>query len=384
VEALAEDPYPAYRALRGTEPVCTTASGAWVVLRYADVDDLWRDGRLSVERRARAQSGLADRRGAAAMLNRDDPDHARLRGAVSPALADRVRDLPAAVGDLSRELLAGLGDEFDLVAQYASPLAFRTLAHVLGVPRSEADSLRRHCATLVEAVDLWWTTLLGGAVEPDLAAFADAGTRAREILSGLPAEGDGLLARLTRAGRDGGRLSADEVVEQALLILMAGHEPACNLVANTVRALAEEPGRLRDLRDEPWLAADAVAESLRYDSPIQLSRRYAVRDLDVGGRTIPAGATVILAAGSANRDPARWGADADAFDLRRPDASQHLAFGRGVHHCLGAGVARTVARVAVQDLLGGFADLRLAADPVPNGRVNVRGPSSLRLSVRRA
>ena len=378
--ALAEDPYPAYRALRGREPICTTPSGGWVLLRYDDVEALWRDPRLSVERRARTQSGLADRRGGAAMLNRDPPDHTRLRGAVAPALAERARGLPRAVGVRSRELLASVeGDAVDLVAQYASPLAFRTLTHLLGVPPSLESPLREHCETLVEAVDLWWTTLLGDPVAPDLTSFQEAGTRAREILAGLTAGGDGLLPALAREGR----LGADEVVEQGLLMLMAGHEPACNLIASAVLALVTRPGQLRDVRDDPSLVPDAVTETLRFDSPIQLSRRYAVEDVEVRGRTIPAGATIILAAGSANRDPARWGPDADEFDPRRPDAGRHVAFGRGAHHCLGAGVARTVARVALADLLSGFTDLRLAAPPARNGRVNVRGLSSLPLSLTR-
>lgn len=229
-------------------------------------------------------------------------------------------------------------------------------------------------------MDLWWTTLLGGSVAPDLDAFQRAGTEARAILADVAATGrDGLLPRLAR---DGG-LGIEEVLEQALLMLMAGHEPATNLVSNTVLALVTWPEQLRRLRTDPALLPNAIAESLRFDSPIQLSRRYAVEDLRIGDVTVSAGDTIILAAGSANRDPARWGTAAARFDIQRADAHQHVAFGRGAHHCLGAGMAQEVALVAVRALVTEFADLGLAAAPARNGRVNVRGLSGLRLSVQR-
>jgi cytochrome P450 len=382
---VAADPYPAYAAVRESTGVATTPAGAWVVLRYDDVDRLWRDARLSVERRERAQAGLADRRGGGAMLNRDAPDHTRLRGAVAPGLADRLRQLPETVDGLARGLLAGLDGELDVVADYAAPLAFGALTHVLGVPPALREPLLRRTETLVEAVDLWWTTLLGGSVAPDLDGFRDAGTQARAILAeAAAAAGDGLLPALARtAGPGPGELDPDEVLEQALLLLMAGYEPAANLVGNTVLALLARPGQLALLRDRPAAAADAVAESLRFDSPIQLSRRYAVEDLALGGRTIPAGATIVLGIGSANRDPARWGSGADEFDLRRGDAGRHVAFGRGVHHCLGAGLAQEVATSALTALLAEFAALEPAGDVVRNGRANVRGPSRLPVAVRR-
>lgn len=383
--SVAMNPYPAYAALRETVGVGTTPAGAWVVLRYEDVDLLWRDGRLSVERRERAQAGFADRRGGGAMLNRDAPEHTRLRGAVAPVLADRLRRLPGTVGDLARALLADVEDRLDVVADYASPLAFRALTHVLGVPQPLEEPLRRQTETLVGAVDLWWTSLLGDPVAPDPDGFRDAGTQARAILAEVAAtNGDGLLPALARGGVGEPRLGQEEMLEQALLLLMAGHEPATNLVGNTVLALLTRPQQLHQLRERPALMPDAIAESLRFDSPIQLSRRYAVEDVVLGDHTIPAGGTIVLAIGSANRDPAQWGADAHDFDLRRRDVGRHVAFGRGIHHCLGAGMTLEVARVALEALVAEFSDLELAGDVVRNGRINVRGPSRLPVAVRRS
>lgn len=398
---LAADPYPAYRAWREAGPVCRTPAGAWVVLWFADVDRLWRSSRLSVERPTEPQTGLEDARGSAAMLNRDAPDHTRMRAAISPVLASGLSSLPELVGHLSRELLSEVqGDSLELISQYASPLAFRTLTRLLGVPRTLEIPLQQHCETLVEAVDLWWETLLddgagmstrasgGEEASAHLTQFRTAGERVREILSELmadhaTAERDGLLADLIRASQENGQLTREELLEQILLLLMAGHEPVCNLIANTVLALVARPDQLRGLRHDPSLVPNAIAESMRFDSPIQLSRRYVGADVGVGSHTIPAGSTVILAVGCANRDAARWGSNAEDYDIRRPDAAQHIAFGRGPHHCLGARLAQVEAELALSALLADFSEFSLSAPPTWNGRVNVRGLSSLQLRLDR-
>jgi cytochrome P450 len=397
--SLADDPYAAYRACRETGPVSRTPAGAWVVLWFSDVSRLWRDDRLSVERPARFRTGLEDSRGSAAMLNRDAPDHTRIRAAVSPVLAGAMSRVPELVGDVSRELLAEVRDDaLELVGQYASPLAFRTLTRLLGVPRSLEDPLQHDCETLVEAVDHWWERLLddvaatpGQASEADahLARFRTAGDQVREMLLEVvadqeTAEHDGMLGHLIRSSADNGQLSREELLEQVLLLLMAGHEPVSNLIANTVLALVTAPDQLRALRGDPSLMPNAIAESMRFDSPIQLSRRYAGADVVVGDHTIPAGSMVILAVGCANRDLARWGPDAEHYDIRRPDAAQHLAFARGPHHCLGARLAQIEAELALRVLLAEFPDFGLSAPPIRNGRVNVRGLSSLQLRLTRS
>jgi cytochrome P450 len=394
---LAADPYAAYRAWRESGPVCRSPAGAWVVLWFSDVARLWRDSRLSVERPSGFRTGLEDSRGSAAMLNRDAPDHTRMRAAISPVLANGLSRVPELVSRLSRELLAEVqGDSLEVVSQYASPLAFRTLTRLLGVPRTLEVSLQQHCETLVEAVDHWWGKLLDeGAGTPSpasgadgasahLARFRTAGERVREILSELmadhaTAERDGILAHLVRASKENGQLAPEELLEQILLLLMAGHEPVSNLIANTVLALVTWPDQLRELRHDPSLVSNAIAESMRFDSPIQLSRRYAGEDVGVGGHTIPAGSMVILAVGCANRDAARWGSNAEDYDVRRPDAAQNIAFGRGPHHCLGARLAQVEAELALGALLADSSDFSLSAPPTRNGRVNVRGLSSLEL-----
>jgi len=192
---------------------------------------------------------------------------------------------------------------------------------------------------------------------------------------------DDLLTGLLAAEDEGDRLSEEELLDQVLLLYVAGHETTVNLIGNATLALLGHPDQLARLRSDPELDGGAVEELLRYDSPVQFSRRITTADLDVDGSTVPAGTFMLTCLGSANHDEARWGPTANELDITRPDAGQHMSFGNGIHHCLGSSLARTEAQVAIGSLVRRFPGLELAGEPERNGRVVLRGLESLPVTI---
>jgi cytochrome P450 len=207
----------------------------------------------------------------------------------------------------------------------------------------------------------------------------------REIISAAiewkrPRLEDDLLSGLIAAEEGGDKLSSDELADQVALLYIAGHETTVNLIGNGVLALLRHPDQLELMRSDLALGPEAIDELLRYDSPVQMTRRIPVAELEVGGKTIEAGAFVLLGLASANRDKAKWGDDADRLNLRRPDAGDHVSFGGGHHHCLGAALARLEGQVAITTLVRRFPKIEMAGEPSYNGRLNLRGLSSLPLA----
>ena len=185
----------------------------------------------------------------------------------------------------------------------------------------------------------------------------------------------------SNAEDDGDVLDDEELIAQTLLLYIAGHETTVNLIASGTLALLRHPAQLALLRDDPALIANAVEELLRYDSPVQVSRRITTEPVSISGVTIPAGAFVMASLGSANRDEGFWGPDAAELRLGRENARQHVSFGAGPHHCLGASLARLEAGIAFDHLVGRFPGLALDGDVVWNGRINLRGPAHLPVTV---
>jgi cytochrome P450 len=270
--------------------------------------------------------------------------------------------------------------EIDVSADLAFPLPFRVITEMLGMPSSEEAQMRELAHTLT----------LG--LEPLLAlqhleAIADASDEIVEhVLDAIewkrthPA--DDLLSALLAAEADGDRLSPDELLDQVILLYVAGHETTVNLIGNGTYALLRNRAQLERWRDDPALDANAVDELLRYDSPVQFSRRVTTAELEFGGQTVEAGVFVLTCLASANRDPAKWGDDAQVLDVGRAGAAQHLAFGSGIHHCLGAALARLEGRLALGTLIRRFPDIELASDtPAWNGRLILRGLDTLPVSL---
>jgi cytochrome P450 len=386
------DPYPQYEVLRDHDPVHQTPFGIWILFRYDDVRRLLRDHSLSVEDR-NARPGpmdelrrelIGDRveRGNHAMLNRDPPAHTRLRRLVSkvftPRAVERLRPRIEALVDDALDRAEDQG-RLDLIAELAFPLPFVVISEMLGMPEVDRDQLRSWSGTLVRALE--------PVNEPELIlAIAEAGDNMRELVSGIiedkrRAPADDLLSALIAAEDQGDVLSDEELLDQVMLLYIAGHETTVNLIGNGTLALLRHRTELARLHDDPTLARAAVDELLRYDSPVQMSRRITLADMEVGGRTIEAGNFVGLMLASGNRDPRHWGDDADVVRLDRPDADQHLSFGGGAHHCLGAALARLEGEVAIGRLVRRFPRLDLAGEPTWNGRINLRGLDRLPLSV---
>ncbi|MBV9730430.1 MAG: cytochrome P450 [Pseudonocardiales bacterium] len=341
--------------------VLPTGQPAWLITGYDEARQALHDPRL-----VKSEAGLAtlsrDRLMpetvatlGSHMLNRNPPDHTRLRRLVSSAFTrHRIEQLAPRIQQITDELLDAMATaaQADLITSFALPLPVTVICELLGVP---AD--RR-----VEFHD-WSTTVVTGALaEPN--AYISAATAMvrylRELLEvkrGVPS--DDLLSALV-AVRDGqDRLSEDELTSMAFLILVAGYETTVNLIGNGVHALLTHPEQLALLRAQPDRLPDAVEELLRFDGPLQVATfRFTTEPVDIGGVTIPAGEIVVPGLLAANRDPACI-ARPDALDITRSD-NPHLAFGHGIHHCLGAALARLEGRIALGTLLARFPRLRLA------------------------
>jgi cytochrome P450 len=388
-----ENPYPQFEALREHDPVHETLLGFWGLFRYEDVHRFIRDPQLSVEAENAFESVLdqmqreirGDRAedGSHAMLNRDPPDHTRLRRLVSKAFTPRrIEGLRPRVQELVDQALDKAADagSMDLIPDLAFPLPFAVISEMLGVPDDvDANQLRE------------WSGLLVRTLEPPsdfslLQRIADANDAMREVILDIIAwkrthPADDLLTALIQAEEQGDVLTDEELLDQVTLIYIAGHETTVNLIGNGTLALLRHPDQLARLREEPALIGNAVEELLRFDSPVQMTRRVTLADVEVGGRTIPKGTFVICGLASANRDEAHFGPDAADLDLARENASHHLSFGGGAHYCLGAALARLEGAVAVGSLVERFPSLEQSGDPVWNGRINLRGLDHLPLTV---
>jgi cytochrome P450 len=375
--AFKANPYPFYARLRTEAPVWRVTLGdrrtAWLVTRYEDVarvlkDDTFAKDKLNAmdpEQRAKTPwvPGFLEplERN---MLDLDDPDHARLRALVSKAFTPRIIErLRGRIEALCEELLDAMERErkreggTDLVAGYALPLPATVIAELLGVPAEDHARFHRWSNRLVSVSS-------GRDMLRALPAALSFVRYLRNLVERRRADPeDDLITALIRAEEAGDRLSEDELLAMAFLLLVAGHETTVNLIASGTLALLEHPEQTERLRRDPSLTKTAVEELLRYTSPVEMAtERYAREDAEIGGRRIPRGELVLAVLGSANRDERHF-EDPDVLDLAR-DPNRHLAFGRGgVHHCLGAPLARMEGHIALSALLRRFPGARLAMAP---------------------
>ena len=387
-----DDPYPAYRRVREGDEVHRSPFGFWVLTRHDDVSAILRSEhsvdvrQAAADSPARIQFDVMSSTGSdvgldafgLSMLDRDPPDHTRLRGLVSKVFTPRsVAALEPYVAELVDSALDPLAEAGggDLIQTLAFPIPFAVISRMLGIAEADHERIRELSGLLVR-------TLEPIADAEVFEQIARARVEMFGIVQGLIAAkrahpGDDLLTALVAAEQDGDRLSDDELVAQVILLYVAGHETTVNLIGNGTLALLRAPDQYRLLRDNPQMAANAVEELLRYDCPVQLSRRITVSPYTVGGHEIPTGTFVIAALASANRDERYWGPDADQVRVDRPNARNHVSFGGGPHHCLGAALARLEGRVAFEGLVRRFPDLELGGDVAWNGRINLRGLEKL-------
>ncbi|WP_307847607.1 cytochrome P450 [Streptomyces sp. F63] len=357
------DPYSVYAELRARGAAhkvrLDERSTAWLIVGHDEARAALADPRFSKNRSHAPGMEFTDSPINANMLGSDPPDHTRLRRLVAREFTmRRVESLRPRVEEITGELLdamtAAPGGRVDLVEALAFPLPMSVICELLGVPALDRAAFRA------------WSNELVSRTSP---SAENAAVHAMaEYLAGLIGEkrrhpGDDLLSGLIRTtDEDGDRLSRDELVGMAFLLLVAGHETTVNLITNAVHALLRHPDRLAELRADLSLTEQAVEETLRWDGPVKNATfRFAREPVEVGGVTVPAGEVVIVSLASADRDPAHF-PDADRFDPGRR-AGGHLAFGHGIHYCLGAPLARMEGQIALRGLLERFPGLALDLDP---------------------
>ncbi|MEU1455367.1 cytochrome P450 [Streptomyces avermitilis] len=387
-----EDPYPHYAELRRHVPVHEHPGGFWMLSRYDDVSALLRSG-LSVEQRhvgpgpfrdAYAKAGVTDepRLKGLALLDRDPPDHTRLRKLVTQAFTARaINALEPMIRGLVDEALDGIAEAGggDLVESLAFPLPFTVISRMLGMPPIDAPHMRMLTSLLMRSVELTPDREVMRVIEAaDAEIFAlvgDAVSRKRRE----PA--DDLLTALIAAEDDGDKLTHDELVAQVTMLYVAGYETSVNLISGGALALLRHPDQMELLRAKPELEANAVEETLRYDPPVHTSRRVTLEPYHVGGHDIPAGSFILANLAGANRDEAFWGPDAEELKIDRENARRHLSFGGGMHHCLGATLGRLEGRVALGELVRRFPGLALDGKVEWNGLLSLRGAARLPVRV---
>ena len=379
---MAQDPYPEYAKLRETSPVHRSRlMNAWVFSRYADVDTVLRDHRRfssdprkrTVSRRQQATLPGPDDY---TMLFLDPPDHTRLRALVNKAFTRRaVNALEPHIRGLMHTLLDEVDPAgFDLMEAVALPLPVIVIAEMLGVPpedRARFGTWSKQRARLLEP------TITPGEREVAAQAGEAFNDYFRPIIQARRAAPEtDIVSALAQAEEEGDVLTEHETLNMLRLLLIAGNETTTNLIGNGMLALLRNPGELERLRADPSLIPGAVEELLRFDSPVQTDFRGALEDCEVNGAPVRRGENIVLLIGSANRDPAAFEAP-DRLDVARSEGS-HISFGRGIHHCIGAPLARLEGRIVLEVLLERFASIRLLAErPAYRGGVVLRGLEAL-------
>ncbi len=393
------DPFPLYADLRERAPIHRNEMGFWVVTRHQDCLAILRDRRASsdslnvaVERMPEGfRTPVAeDDPVAAAMLEmrpflfRDPPDHTRLRGLVSKAFTPKVvESLREGTQRVVDELLdAALEEgEVDLLEAFAYPLPVRVICDLLGVPVADQDRFKG------------WSNALARGLDPDfllteevIAARGEAVLQFAQYFFELLADrkrhpGEDLLSRLVAAEDGGTVLSETEMLSTCILLLVAGHETTVNLISGGTLALLRHPDQLERFRTDPGVNRSAVEEMLRYVSPVQLTGRALTEACEFGGVAFNEGDFAMLLLASGNHDPEQFD-DPEAFDVTRTP-NNHLGFGFGIHHCLGAPLARMETQVALTSLVHRAPDLALTVDDVTyKSNVVLRGMESLPVAMR--
>ncbi|MEV4974741.1 cytochrome P450 [Streptomyces scopuliridis] len=357
-----------------------------MITRYDDVTSLLRSD-LSVEDRNLDDGFVAAQYDqltgdssvlAMSMLDRDPPDHTRLRRLVTQVLTPRaVAALEPMVTAHVDEALDRVANarRADLVKELTHPLPAAVISTMLGMPPTDHVRLRELTGILVLASEV---VPEPGVLDAIVAAETEASAMIREVIAWKRDKpGNDILTALIAARHDGDQLTDDELVAQTLLLYVGGHETTVNLLGNGAIALLRNPDQCELLRARPELIGNAVEEFLRYDSPIQQTRRITTAPVSVGGREIPPGAYVKLVLASANRDPGFWGEQVDEVRIDRANARRHVSFGGGQRHCLGAALARLEGRVALWRLVSRFPRLKLDGNVTWNGRTNFRGAARI-------
>ncbi|MBZ0285455.1 MAG: cytochrome P450 [Anaerolineae bacterium] len=389
------NPYPVYDMLRVNAPVFFWDQwGIWFLTRYEDCAALLKDARLAHEIQnvmSREELGLPPEPPAEYqpymemvrgwMLFRDPPTHTRLRMLVHKAFTPRmVENLRGRAQAITDRLLDAVQDkkQMDIIQDLAVPLPVTVIAEMLGVPTDEQDLFRG------------WSRDLAGTLElTDSPEVYERGTAATVAFSAYLRDlanarrkhpQDDLMSALVAAEEAGDKLTEQELIATCILLLVAGHETTTNLIGNGMLALLRHPEQLEKLRNDPVLIKPAIEEVLRYDSPVQMTSRMVMTDMEFQGQHLRKGSQVSFMLGAANRDPEQF-ANPDQLDISR-ESNPHLAFSNGIHYCLGAPLARLEGQIAISTLLKRLPKMGLLDDAPPYRPTYVlRGLKALPISV---
>lgn len=362
---LQRNPFPMYQMMRESQPVMyVEPMKVWMVFRYDDVRTVLSD-------HARFSSQLGRGRGpggapppnssvAGSLIVNDPPRHTQLRGLINRAFTPRtVTAMKPRIEAIAAELLDAVADtgRLDLVGDFAYPLPVIVIAEMLGIPAADRAKFKLWSDEVVASAD----TIFGGEASQARETDQEMYAYFRAIIAERRQQPrEDLISMLLAAETDGEKLSEADVLSFCWLLLVAGNETTTHLIANAVLTLLEHPESLARVQADPALLPSAIEEALRFRSPVQFMFRTTTVDVELGGQTIPANSFVVASIGSANRDEAQFG-EPERFDITR-DPNPHIAFGLGVHFCLGAPLARLEARVALEAILGRLPGLHRVDD----------------------
>jgi cytochrome P450 len=388
------DPYSYYDLLRSVDPVSWDHSGKlWLLTRYADVSAALRNPALSSRRKhlsatpvpepTRQALQSVEQYLATWLIRMDPPAHSRLRSlakrAFSLRLLERTRPLIQQRANELFDSLQSLSRDVDLIAELFAPLTLTAVADLIGLPRHDHTRFQRWSESVGEVV--------GGSFAQGRAERAEASLTALVNYFGELIDQrrrhpkNDLLSALVNSVRAGDRLNSNEITSFCALLLLAGHETTTHLLGNGLLSLLQNEAQFRRLRESPKDLSTAIEELLRYDSPLQGLLRIAAEDIEIGGKPIAAGQTIVLWLGSANRDPAQFVCP-DQLDLTR-ERIRHVAFGHGIHSCLGAHLARAIVEIALSTLLRRAPNLRRSSKKIEwHGNFLFRSQNSLRVVLR--
>ena len=384
--AFRADPYPAYRVLLEESPLYESPYGMLVVSRYEDCMTVLRSPGTSNDFRKSPRFAPAvedDEEITPSFLFLDPPDHTRLRGLVSraftPRRVDQLRRRAQQIADEVFDRAAATGS-LEVVGDLAFPLPVMMICELLGVPAEDVDEFKEWSAATARGLDPSFTWPPGL-----LERFQELRRRAMDYFGELIARRrrepqDDLLSGLLEAEEQGDHLTEHELFSTLNLLLIAGHETTVNLIANGVLAFGRHPDQFALVQDDPSLIRGAVEEVLRFDPPVHMMGRLPVEDIELSCGTIPAWSELVMLPAASSRDPGQF-SDPDRFDVARAD-NRHLGFGFGIHHCLGAPLARLEAQVALGTLARRFSSLELVDDPPPyKDNITLRGVASLEVKL---
>ncbi|NMO97846.1 cytochrome P450 family protein [Paenibacillus lemnae] len=356
-----ENPYPAYTSLRESEPVVKLrfpdGQNGWLVTRYEDGLTVLKNP-VFIKDMKKVYGSDTGSVFTSNMLFSDPPDHKRLRGLVQKSFTPhKIAGMRSRIQAIADELLDQTSgrEEMNLIDDYAFPLPIIVISEMLGVPLEDRDKFR-----------IWSNSIIGASNQE---SDASVGQHMQEFIQYLKEwfanvrehPGDDMISQLVQSEEQGDRLSEQELYGVVTLMIIAGHETTVNLIGNGLLALLSHRDQLSLLMENPSLIHNTIEEMLRYNGPVEFSTsRWASEDIELNGQTIHKGELVVVALNSANRDESQF-KDPDLFDITR-EKSPHLAFGQGIHHCLGAPLARLEGEIAILSLLQRYPNLKLRGE----------------------